>query len=668
MGTPDEQTLQPCADAPQKNTDALKQNADMIGTEVMIRSDAKTSLQVMRAARNERIEQTRQRVRTASVKKGTIFMKARPKPSVNDEGPKVVAAYARVSTKSEEQVSSIENQTRYYTEKIEGTPDWTLQAVYADEGKSGTSMSKRTEFQRMMRDAADKKMDMILCASVSRFARNVKDCLEQIRLLKTVNPKHPIGVYFETENIYTLDPNCDQMLDMHAMLAAWESKNKSSRMILSYDQRIRMGQYPVLDLLGYRHTKDGQLVVVEEEAKTVRLIFVAYLYGYSTEQIANILTEKERKTLAGRTTWNSSMVKDIMGNERRWGDLHARKTIVIDIEKHTSIRNDDERDSAYAVGHHTGIVTPEIAKAVRAFSIHGRRKTNALPDLAVIQTGALKGFVTVCPAWKNINRVIYRSLCQRAYSEEEYALVEREARMICGDEHSNVRSMQFNGYRVPRGVYFMTSQTASMTVTHGSITFSKACVKELNCCENIELLYHPLLQAVVIRPCSADATTAIAWRNSKNVAKLLVPDFCNALYDEMDWMTEYSFRFRGIIRVRGKQKLMLFFLDEPQILVGKADKCGDADGEKTQTETQYIPYKKGNALPADDIKYAYPDEWAHERFGMTYELRKRRDHTIDTLSEEDISEQGIIVENPLFGSIPSMPELQAEIEQLLMSM
>ena len=200
------------------NEQEIQKNTDVSDADLTLHRDAKTTLQLMRAARDERIEQTRQRVRNATVKKGTVFMKARSKPSVNDEGEKVVAAYARVSTKSEEQVSSIENQTRYYTEKIEGTPNWSLHDIYADEGKSGTSMSKRTEFQRVMRDAADKKMDLILCASVSRFARNVKDCLEQIRLLKTVNPKHPIGVYFETENIYTLDPNCDQMLDMHAML------------------------------------------------------------------------------------------------------------------------------------------------------------------------------------------------------------------------------------------------------------------------------------------------------------------------------------------------------------------------------------------------------------------------------------------------------------------
>ena len=106
-----------------------------------------------------------------------------------------------------------------------------------------------------MRDAKDQKMDLIICASISRFARNFSDCMTQIAALKTMHPAHPIGVYFETENIYTLNPSSQYSLDIQALLADWESGNKSRRMILSYDQRIMTGQYPVADLMGYRHTK-----------------------------------------------------------------------------------------------------------------------------------------------------------------------------------------------------------------------------------------------------------------------------------------------------------------------------------------------------------------------------------------------------------------------------
>lgn len=123
------------------------------------------------------------------------FRPAKPTPSIYDSDLKRVAVYARVSTSSEEQISSIENQTLYYTKKIAETENWNLQDIYSDEGKSGTSLRKRDAFKRMMRDAKDQKMDLIICASISRFARNFSDCMTQIAALKTMHPAHPIGVY-----------------------------------------------------------------------------------------------------------------------------------------------------------------------------------------------------------------------------------------------------------------------------------------------------------------------------------------------------------------------------------------------------------------------------------------------------------------------------------------
>ena len=155
-------------------------------------------------------KQTEQGQKTAK----DYFRPAKPTPSIYDSDLKRVAVYARVSTSSEEQISSIENQTLYYTKKIAETENWNLQDIYSDEGKSGTSLRKRDAFKRMMQDAKDQKMDLIICASISRFARNFTDCMTQIAALKTMHPAHPIGVYFETENIYTLNPNSQYNLDM----------------------------------------------------------------------------------------------------------------------------------------------------------------------------------------------------------------------------------------------------------------------------------------------------------------------------------------------------------------------------------------------------------------------------------------------------------------------
>lgn len=162
--------------------------------------------------------ETKKRIQHYTVPPQTIFRPAKPTPTIRDAEHKRVAVYARVSTKSKEQVSSIENQTKYYTEKIAKTPNWDLAEIYSDEGKSGTSKKWRPEFKRMLEDASKKKMDLIVCASVSRFARNISDLIEEVRKLRTTNPSNPVGVYFETEDLYTLDPNINERLQMQGLL------------------------------------------------------------------------------------------------------------------------------------------------------------------------------------------------------------------------------------------------------------------------------------------------------------------------------------------------------------------------------------------------------------------------------------------------------------------
>lgn len=372
-----------------------------------------------------------------------------------------------------------------------------MHEIYSDEGKSGTSTQHRTEFKRMIEDAAQKKIDLILCASVSRFARNMSDCMTLVRQLKSMNPSHPVGVYFETENIYTLDPDCKQNLSIHAMLADWESANKSRRMILSYDQRICTGQYPVLDLLGYRHTKEGELIIQPEEAKTVRFIFLAYIGGYDCDEIAEILTERERPTLRGRTDWNASMVMNIMSNERRWGDLEARKTIVIDYVEHKSKKNEHDRVSAYEEDHHEPIVSREIALAAQMVKKSSRKMTEGVPDFSVIHKGNLKGFVSICPGWGGIDGSALLEICQEVYEEEELEELNHKIRIWSGEEQGKVVSMALSGYQVPHGIYFLNKSLPALTVGRRRIKFSKACHEKLNYCRWVEILYHPITRQLL---------------------------------------------------------------------------------------------------------------------------------------------------------------------------
>lgn len=620
-------------------------------------------------------EAIRQRVR--NTRSGNVVIRpAKPTPRISDEGTKSVGVYARVSTKSTDQTSSIENQTMYYTQKVEETPNWSLHEIYSDEGKSGTSTTHRENFNRMIKAAANKEIDLIICASVSRFARNMSDCMTFIRQLKTMNPSHPVGVYFETENIYTLDPECNQNLSIHAMLADWESANKSRRMVLSYDQRICTGQYPVVDLLGYRHTKGGDLIVHPEEAKTVRFIFLAYISGYGYDEIAEVLTEKGRPTLKGRTDWNAGMVRSIMRNERRWGDLEARKTIVIDYVEHKSKKNDDERISAYAEGHHIGIVSPEIAKAAKLVAASARNLEGGVPEASVIPTGVLKGFVSVCPAWGGFSHKAFVEMSQCVYDDEELETLKRELHIWSGQEHSNILSMQLSGYEIPRGIFFLNCRMPSVTISKKQIQFSKACHQKLGCCRFVEVLYHPILQAIVLRETDENNPNAVAWEDEdgKIIGKISAPGFTKSIYENMQWRKDYRFRLRGITKKRGNQSIIIFALDEPQILLNKRQKdLIDQETEELNTSSsRYISYKEESAAEevheADETRYGYPKEWSQNRIGVNYAIRQRREEMISKISESDILQRGSVVENPMVGHIPTRNEIVEELEDLLMTM
>ena len=171
-------------------------------------------------------------------------------------------------------------------------------------------------YAEKFRDDADKRLVGVYIDITGN--KEIYKRPEMVHLLKDCKNGSANLIFSQTSSQYSLD--------IQALLADWESGNKSRRMILSYDQRIMTGQYPVADLMGYRHTKDGQLVIEPEEAKTVRFIFLAFIQGYNYDQIAMILTQKKRSTLRGRQEWNGMMVANIMKNERRWGDLEARKT------------------------------------------------------------------------------------------------------------------------------------------------------------------------------------------------------------------------------------------------------------------------------------------------------------------------------------------------------
>lgn len=470
----------------------------------------------------------------------------------------------------------------------------------------------------------------------------------------------------------TIDDS-DQALSVHALLADWESANKSRRMILSYDQRILTGQYPVADLLGYRHTKQGNLVVVPEEAKTVKFIFLAYLYGYDCDEIAEILTEKQRSTMRGRQEWNRSMVANVMQNERRWGALEARKTIVINYKKGKVARNHDDRCSAFVPEHHEGIVSPEIARAIGCIQKSAINYEGGFFDSRIITQGALKGFVGVMPSWGGIDNNTFHVLCRSVYEEHELEELHRYIDIVTGKAHSKTIQMNLCGYDVPYGVGYLTARMPSLTITPKAIRFNAACHKRLEAGKYIEMFYHPIMQAIIIRASDESQPAAFAWEKDDGSIILGMPakEFSCAVYENMCWRRDYSFRLRGITKERDGVKIMFFFLDEPQIILGKKQKKEmEAAGIDMSSEAAYIPYKEMPNAANDEfleVAYGYPEEWNHS-IGMSYELRAKRDYAISSITGADITADGVIVENPLVGHIPTRQEIGEELDRLLISM
>lgn len=272
---------------------------------------------------------------------------------------KRVAAYARVSTDEEEQQNSYEAQIRYYSELIQSKEEWEYVDVYADEGISGTRTSGRDGFKKMIADALAGKIDLIITKSVSRFARNTVDSLSTIRELRAKG----VEVYFEKENIYTLDSKGELLLTIMASLAQEESRSISENVTWGKRRSAAAGKVSVAyaQFLGY----DKGMKINEEEAKIVRRIYREFLNGKSPSYISRMLDADGIRTPSGRGSWRPNAVESILTNEKYKGDALLQKTFTTDFLTHTSKKNEGEVQQYYITGHHDPIIDPAVFDAVQ---------------------------------------------------------------------------------------------------------------------------------------------------------------------------------------------------------------------------------------------------------------------------------------------------------------
>ena len=239
-----------------------------------------------------------------------------------------VAGYARVSTDSEEQATSYEAQVDYYTRYIKSNPDWEFVGIYTDDGITATNTSHRDGFKQMVEDALAGKIDLIITKSISRFARNTVDSLVTVRELK----EKGIEIYFEKENIWTLDAKGELLITIMSSLAQEESRSISENTTWGKRKSFADGKASVSfsRFLGYDSGPNGEFIINEEQAVTVRYIYKRFLEGLSTYQIAKELTKMGVKTAAGKDKWYTSSVLSILKNEKYKGDALLQKSFTKD--------------------------------------------------------------------------------------------------------------------------------------------------------------------------------------------------------------------------------------------------------------------------------------------------------------------------------------------------
>ena len=503
-----------------------------------------------------------------------------------------VAAYVRVSTDNDEQTSSYELQMNEFTDQIKSNPRWEFAGIYSDEGISGTELSHRKGMLQMIEDAKEGKIDLVLTKSIARFARNIVDCLSIVETLKNLEP--PVGVKFETDNIYTLDSTGRMILTILASVAEEESHSKSLIMNWSIDKRFSRGLFLTPELLGYDVDEEGNLVVNPEEAETVRVIYYLYVNGWSAKDIADLLTGYGRTTKLGNAVWHPSTILEVIENERHCGDILARKTYTPNFLTHKSRKNRNNRTQYRQRDHHEPIVTREVYDAANLIRLSRcyTKYNKPLPVLSVVEEGVLKGYVPIDKDWQGFSVEEYQNACGSVTHGET-------------GETGVKKGLNMEGYQEVRAAFFTSITDPAMTISNGRIRFNTACLKNFENVEYVELLLNTVQNCIAIRPCEKDNPNAIHWGRLREerwvISNLSCRGLSKVLFTLKGWDENGSYRFRGQFIGNGDDKLLFFELAEPvvtkkveKVLVpANAEEGGDAE-ELVLTETVRI----------------YPQEWS----------------------------------------------------------
>ena len=553
-----------------------------------------------------------------------------------------VAVYARVSTGSVSQTSSFELQKKYYEDFVIRHPHWDLVQIYADYGVSGTSLKHRDAFNQMIVDCKAGKIDLILTKSVSRFSRNVVICIEIVRKLAEQDP--PVGVYFESEHIYSMDENSNQALTFLSAMAEEESHTRSRSMEASLRMRLDHGIPLTPKLLGYTHDSDGNLAVNPEEAPTVRLAFYMYLYGCSTQQIADTFIALGRRSYLGNIKWTSQSIVNILRNERYCGSVLTRKTYTLNYRSHKARKNHAQRPQSQYHHHHEAIISRSDFLAVQMMldnTKYGGR--SFLPQLHVMDGGLLHGFVVIHPRWAGFSERDYRMAAESVRTDQQPKLP-AEIRTSPGD-------FDLRDFEVVRGEFLCPARLPVVTFIDRKIQFNAVCVRTPGWGNHAELLIDPIDRRFAIRPADEKDRCAVKISQfSKGACQSRAAGaaaFSDTLFTLLGWKHGYRYRIAGALYQNGEETVCIFHADNAEILL----------------RPDCLPEGTRPLLTAGTWVRAIPETWSID-FGQPYYLHGyASDSTL-----ENIKSSQRTVETGRALCVTSRDELRRYIEQELSSL
>ena len=571
------------------------------------------------------------------------------------ENEQRVAVYARVSTDDPRQTSSYELQKNHYHDVISKSPNWKLVQIYADEGISGTSLQHRDQFKLMIEDCKQGKIDLIVTKSVSRFARNVVDCIGYVRELLAL--PHPVGVFFETERLNTFDPKSEMVLSFMATLAQEESHTKSEIMNASIEMRFRRGIFLTPILLGYDHDEDGNLVINEEEAKIVKLIFMMYLNGCTCQEIADTLTELGCMTKKGNTVWSPGSILQILQNERHCGDVLAHKTYTPNYLNHKSKKNMQNRPQYRKRNHHEAIISRDDFIAVQRLISNAKYGNKGLlPELKVIPEGVLKGFVSINPRWAGFKEDDYINASASVYNgTEQTSASSAPVEVQSGD-------FDLRGYEIARSQFFDSTDRITVTFSQGDIRFSCPAVRRLES-TLVELLMHPQKRILAVRTAGKECRNAMQWSKKKSGVSfprgISGTAFLPTLYSLLGWKDDCRYRITGIKRGKGNDAILLFNLTEPEIFIPN-----DTVSSLPESDTSVKPFTDSNRR---NVR-AYPPDWA-DTFGSNYYSHAQAQELagFGKGMEPDITHASVIYKDNDI-QVTSKDDIERNIEQIMSDM